>query len=104
MTTVGDVSFELERFEWTADDRLEVVGRWNGVSGRRMFRPALTLEVSGGRKHRVTGSAETDGDPEAPWRASFAWEAARANCQQRMQRVEGTRSVLALDRSPRDPQ
>ena len=24
MPPVGEVSFELERFEWTADDRLEV--------------------------------------------------------------------------------
>ena len=27
MPPVGEVSFELERFEWTADDRLEVVGK-----------------------------------------------------------------------------
>ena len=50
MPAVEDVSFELERFEWTADDTLEVVGRWNGVSGRRMARPALTIEA-GGRRH-----------------------------------------------------
>ena len=36
MPPVEEVSFELERFEWTADDRLEVVGRWNGVRGRRI--------------------------------------------------------------------
>ncbi len=41
MASAEDVSFQLERFEWTADDTLEVVGRWNGLRpGRRMTRPA----------------------------------------------------------------
>jgi len=73
MPDAGDVSFELERFEWTADDRLEVVGRWNGVAGRRIARPALTIEA-GGRRHRVSGSAEVE--PDA-WRASFPWDGSR---------------------------
>ena len=68
MPTVGEVSFELERFEWTADDRLEVVGRWNGVRGRRVSRPALTVDA-GGRRQRLSGSQESD----EPWTASFAW-------------------------------
>ena len=38
MPPVEEVSFELERFEWTADDRLEVVGRWNGVRGVKLGR------------------------------------------------------------------
>ena len=67
MPDAGDVSFELERFEWTADDRLVVVGRWNGVSGRRLLRPALNVDA-GGRRTRVTGSAED----EDPWRATFS--------------------------------
>ncbi len=68
MPAVGEVSFELERFEWTADDRLEVVGRWNGVRGRRIARPALTVEA-GGRRQRLTGTQVS----EEPWSASFAW-------------------------------
>jgi len=68
MPAVGEVSFELERFEWTADDRLEVVGRWNGVRGRRISRPALTVEA-GGRRQRLSGNQESD----EPWTASFAW-------------------------------
>ena len=68
MPAVGDVSFELERFEWTADDRLEVVGRWNGVRGRRISRPALTVDA-GGRRQRLSGSQES----EEPWTASFPW-------------------------------
>ena len=76
MPPAEEVSFELERFEWTADDRLEVVGRWNGVRGRRMGRPALTVEA-GGRRHRLSGTAQTDGEAEAPWRATFAWDGSR---------------------------
>src|ERR1700754_1924691 len=68
MPAVGEVSFELERFEWTSDNRLEVVGRWNGVRGRRISRPALTVEA-GGRRQRLSGSQESD----EPWTASFAW-------------------------------
>ena len=70
MPPVGEVSFELERFEWTADDRLEVVGRWNGVRGRRIARPALTVDA-GGRRQRVSGSQISESDE--PWRASFDW-------------------------------
>ena len=73
MTPAAEVSFELERFEWTADDRLEVVGRWNGIRGRRIARPALTVD-SGGRRRRVSGSQVSDGEPDEPWRASFDWD------------------------------
>src|SRR4051812_33239030 len=75
MPAVEDVSFELERFEWTGDDTLEVVGRWNGVHGRRMARPTLTIEA-GGRRHRLSGSAEADADP---WRAAFDWDGSRGD-------------------------
>ena len=78
MPPVGEVSFELERFEWTADDRLEVVGRWNGVRGRRIARPALTVDA-GGRRQRLSGSQISDGDPDEPWRASFDWDGARGD-------------------------
>src|SRR4051812_39635851 len=76
MAPVGDVSFELERFEWTADDTLEVVGKWNGLRpGRRLTRPALTVEA-GGRRHRVNGSADLEGED---WRASFEWDGSRGD-------------------------
>ena len=78
MTPVGEVSFELERFEWTADDRLEVVGRWNGVRGRRIARPALTVDT-GDRRQRVSGSQISDNGPDEPWRASFDWDPSRGD-------------------------
>ncbi len=68
MTSAHEVSFELERFEWTADDRLEVLGRWNGLRGRPR-RPALTVD-SGGRRHRLPGTLVSDD----PWRATFPWD------------------------------
>ena len=42
-TATGDVVFTLERFELLADGRLEVVGRWSGVRGRRFLRPSLSI-------------------------------------------------------------
>src|SRR4051794_41723499 len=74
MPPVGEVSFELERFEWTADDQLEVVGRGNGVRGRRIGRPALTVDA-GGRRQRLTGTQVSG--PDEPWRAAFDWDGDR---------------------------
>jgi hypothetical protein len=37
------ITFELERLILSADDRLELTGRWFGVRGRRFVRPTLTL-------------------------------------------------------------
>jgi chromosome segregation ATPase len=59
-----DVSFDLERFRWVEEGRLEVVGRWTGLRSRR-GRPVLHV---GGR--RVSGQVLS----EDPWRAVFAYE------------------------------
>jgi hypothetical protein len=70
-----ELSFELERFEWVSEDRLEVSGRWTGLSGRRLARPVLTVEADG-RRRRLTalpgGQMPAKGSDE-PWRATFAW-------------------------------
>ena len=50
------MTFEVERFEWAADDRLEVVGRWFGLRGHRFLRPTLDVEV-GGRAPAHAGCA-----------------------------------------------
>ena len=69
-------TFELERFEWTAPDRLEVVGRWFGVRGLRFMRPALDLRGDDGH-HRLLALLEhkpwatEDGEE---WIAAFACE------------------------------
>ena len=45
--TTMSVSFEVDRFEWAADDQLEIEGRWFGLRGRRFIRPTLDVEVDG---------------------------------------------------------
>jgi chromosome segregation ATPase len=74
MAPGGEVAFELERFEWVGEDRLEVVGRWQGMSGRRLARPVLFVEA-GGHRRRLT--AMPGGRPPAAegelWKAVFGW-------------------------------
>ena len=69
------VTFEVERFEWTSDDRLEVVGRWFGLRGHRFLRPTLDVEVRGARRRML---AVLEHKPWAAeegeeWVAAFAW-------------------------------
>ena len=70
------MSFEVERFEWTAADRLELAGRWFDVRGRRFLRPTLDVEVDGSTRrllatleHKPWASEEGE-----VWQAAFAWE------------------------------
>src|SRR5262245_50272485 len=70
-----ELGFELESFDFTAADRLEVSGRWFGVRGRRFVRPVLNLRVDGRRRRLI---AVLDHKPWAPdggaaWGAAFAW-------------------------------
>ena len=48
MEASRELTFELERFEWAAGDRLEIVGRWQGLAGRRLGRPSSTSATAGG--------------------------------------------------------
>ena len=66
------VAFELERFEW-ADGRLEVAGRWQGLGGRRIGRPVLTV-TAGMRRRRLFAERDGTGPTEDGWRATFAWD------------------------------
>src|SRR4051812_45663928 len=83
MTRTTDVSselgFELERFGWTPDDRLEVSGRWFGVRGRRFVRPVMNLRVEGRRKRLVAvlDHKPWPADGEGAWTAAFAWRGER---------------------------
>jgi hypothetical protein len=74
------VTFEVERFEWASDDRLEVVGRWFGLRGQRFLRPTLDVEVRGERRRML---ALLEHKPWAAeegqeWVAAFAWAGERA--------------------------
>src|SRR5829696_8001646 len=69
------VAFEVERFEWTSGDRLELVGRWSGLRGHRFLRPTLDVQVDGERRRML---AVLEHKPWAPedghdWVAAFAW-------------------------------
>jgi hypothetical protein len=71
----ADVAFEVERVEWPTPDRLEVVGRWFGVRGRRFIRPTLQVDVDGEQRRML---AVLDHKPWAvedgqDWIAAFDW-------------------------------
>jgi hypothetical protein len=70
------VTFEVERFGWVADDRLEVAGRWFGLRGHRFLRPTLDIEVDGHHRRLLAllehkPWAADDGDD---WVAAFGWQ------------------------------
>ena len=71
------VSFELERFEFAGEERIEISGRWFGVRGRRFVRPSLTVSADGETRRSL---AVLEHKPWAPgegetWIAAFPWEA-----------------------------
>ena len=76
---LADLAFEVERFTWTSDDRLEVTGRWFGVRGRRFMRPTLHLRVDGRRQRliAVLDHKPWAADTEETWIAAFAWRGGR---------------------------
>src|SRR3954465_2703507 len=62
------VAFEVERFGWTAADRIEVTGRWFGLRGHRFMRPALIVEAGDDRRRLLAllehkPWAADDGEP-----------------------------------------
>ena len=86
MAPTQEVAFELERFDWVGEDRLEILGRWQGLSGRRLARPSLYVEAGGERrKLGALPGGDLASAEGALWKAAFAWpygpepvEAARA--------------------------
>jgi hypothetical protein len=74
--TTTRVTFEVERFGWVTDDRLEVAGRWFGLRGHRFLRPTLDVEVDGHHRRLLAllehkPWAADDGDE---WIAAFSWK------------------------------
>lgn len=72
------VVFELDRFEKVGEDRLEIVGRWSGVRGRRFIRPSLTVGTNGSSDRLLADLADKPWPPEGagPWRAVFVADGA----------------------------
>jgi hypothetical protein len=74
-STAADPAFVVERFD-AAGNRLEVVGHWSGLRGRRFVRPVLWLHRGDSRRRLV---AVLDHKPWAagdgePWIAAFQWD------------------------------
>ncbi len=82
MSPVGErVAFQLDRFELTGEDRLEVSGRWFGVRGLRFVRPSLTVRTADGER---TSLALLEHKPWAAeegeeWLAAFPWSGESPN-------------------------
>src|SRR4051812_10309503 len=89
-----ELAFEVERFGWTASDRLEVSGRWFGVRGRRFVRPTLHVRVDGRRRRliAVLDHKPWAADTEGLWTAAFAWRGDRADVTDT--RLEGSPDVI----------
>jgi hypothetical protein len=99
----SDVAFDVERFEWTAVDRLEVAGRWSGVRGRRFMRPSLNVAGNRGRRRLIAllehkPWAADDGDH---WVAAFPWDGERGDVGPAVLEV-GTGLAVELP-APREP-
>jgi hypothetical protein len=75
------VAFEVERFEWTSRDRLELVGRWSGLRGHRFLRPTLDVQVEGERRRMLADLEHKPWAPEdgQPWVAAFTWRGEPGN-------------------------
>src|SRR5829696_2861283 len=71
----SEVDFELERFERTAEDRIEISGRWFGLRGRRFVRPVLNLNAGGSRRRAIALLEHKPwaADDGQSWLAAFRW-------------------------------
>lgn len=75
-TTAGPAVLEIERFEWATPERIEIVGYWSGLRGRRFVRPTLVLKGEGAPR-RLLALLEHKPWPAnegEEWVAAFAWQ------------------------------
>ena len=80
----NEVDFELERFERTGPDRIEIAGRWYGLRGRRFVRPVLNLRTGGGSRRRAIALLEHKpwaADDGETWLAAFTWPKGAADIE-----------------------
>jgi hypothetical protein len=71
----SEVDFELERFERTGKDRIEIAGRWYGLRGRRFVRPVLNLQTADARRRAIALLEHKPwaADDGQTWVAAFTW-------------------------------
>nr|MDP9277085.1 hypothetical protein [Actinomycetota bacterium] len=72
----GGLTFEVDRFDWTAPDRIEVIGRWYGLRGHRFMRPVLDVSAGDDQRrllalleHKPWAAVEGE-----DWVAAFPWK------------------------------
>jgi hypothetical protein len=67
---------EIERFEWASPDRIEIVGYWSGLRGRRFVRPTLVLKGEGAPRRLLAllDHKPWPAEEGQEWTAAFAWE------------------------------
>jgi hypothetical protein len=78
-----EVAFEVDSFEWTAPDTLEVRGRWYGLRGHRFLRPTLDVQV-GGQRRRMLAVLEHKpwaAEEGEEWVAAFLWTGPQARLE-----------------------
>lgn len=75
-TAAGAAVLEIERFEFATPERIEIVGYWTGLRGRRFMRPTLVLKGESEPRrllalleHKPWTAAEGE-----EWIAAFAWD------------------------------
>ena len=72
----GGLTFEVDRFDWTAPDRIEVIGRWYGLRGHRFMRPVLDVSA-GDDQRRLLALLEHKpwaAEEGEEWVAAFPWK------------------------------
>jgi hypothetical protein len=73
---MGKEKFELERFAWATPDRLEIDGRFIGLSDALPADPVLVLHGEN-RTHRLAAVTNgVVGGDRGHWHAAFAWQEA----------------------------
>jgi hypothetical protein len=71
-TASNGATFQLDRFEWAAPDRLEIAGSFAGIEPPRMA-PTLVVGGADGRRRLTATPAESPVDGEQ-WTAAFLWQ------------------------------
>lgn len=71
-------TFELERFEWQAPDRLEIAGKFHGLEQSPDGAPVLVVTGDGAAHQLDSVDESVSGPPEdgKSWQAEFAWDEA----------------------------
>src|SRR3712207_2553853 len=74
------VTFALERFTWSAPDRLELAGTFDGLDASPNGAPVLVLAGASGTYRLTAAPGDVSGPPVngEPWSAAFVWHEAPA--------------------------